>query len=93
VPSAGAEFAGKWHDGSGSPIQLLFQELGDPDGPVRAHLDLGTDDLTLEVSRLVDLGATEVGAGRGWHVFFDPARLPFCTTLNSPEQAQRRDLG
>ena len=93
VPSRGREFAGKWHDDAGSPIQLLFQELDEDDGPVRAHVDLGTDDLAADVRRLALLGAADVGAGRGWHVFRDPCGLPFCTTLNSPERVRRRDLG
>jgi len=45
VDSSAPEFAGKWRDDAGSPLQLLFQELGEPEGLVRAHLDLGTDDL------------------------------------------------
>jgi predicted enzyme related to lactoylglutathione lyase len=93
VPSGAEEFAGKWHDDAGSPIQLLFQRLDEPDGPVRAHLDVGTDDLSADVRRLRQLGATDVGRGRRWHVFLDPSGHPFCTTENSPEQIRRRDLG
>jgi len=91
--SRSPEFGGKWHDDAGSPIQLLFQRLDEPDGPVRAHLDLGTDDLSAEVRRLRDLGADDVGPGRGWHVMRDPAGLLFCATENSPDQVVRRDLG
>jgi glyoxalase superfamily protein len=93
VPSRNAEFAGKRHDDSGSPTQLLFQELDEADGPVRAHLDLGTDDVRAEVRRLLALGAADVGPGRGWHVLTDVAGLPFCATGNSPEQTRHRDLG
>jgi hypothetical protein len=93
VPSRAAEFAGKWHDDAGSPIQLLFQQLDETSGTVRAHLDLGTDDLPAEVRRLVNLGAADVGRGRGWHVLRDVAGLPFCVTENSPEQTRHRDLG
>jgi glyoxalase superfamily protein len=93
VPSRHPEFAGKWHDDEGSPVQLLFQEVDEPDGPVRAHLDLGTDDLDADVRRLRALGATDVRPGRGWHVFLDPSGHPFCTTRNSPEVLQHRDLG
>jgi hypothetical protein len=93
IPSAGAEFAGKWHDDAGSPIQLLFQQLDEADGPVRAHLDLGTDDLPAEVRRLRGLGAADLGPGRGWHVFTDVVGRPFCATENSPEQKRHRDLG
>ena len=93
VTSGSAEFAGKWHDDEGSPLQLLLQQLGEPDGPVRAHLDHGTDDLAAEVRRLVDLGTEDVAPGRGWHVLRDPAGSLFCVTENSPEQVAHRDIG
>jgi hypothetical protein len=90
--SSAAEFAGKWHDDAGSPLQLLFQRLDEPEGPVRAHLDHGTDSVPAEVRRLLDLGARDVGPGRGWHVVRDPAGLAFCVTVNSPEQSRSRDF-
>jgi hypothetical protein len=93
VDSPAREFAGKWHDDAGSPIQLLFQRLDEPRGTVRAHLDLGTDDLATETGRLRDAGAEDVHPGRGWHALRDPAGLLFCATENSPAQTQRRDLG
>jgi hypothetical protein len=93
VGSDAGEFAGKWHDDEGSPLQLLFQRLDEEDGPVRAHLDLGTDDLVADTRRLLELGATDIGPGRGWHALRDPAGLAFCTTRNSPEQVLHRDLG
>jgi hypothetical protein len=93
APSSAAEFAGKWHDDAGSPIQLLFQQLDEPDGPVGAHLDLGTDDLPADVRRLLELGADDVAPGRRWHVFRDVAGELFCTTGNSPEQTRLRDIG
>jgi hypothetical protein len=94
VPSPRPEFAGKWHDDDGSPVQLLFQRLDDDQPRVLAHLDLGTDDLQAEVRRLLDLGATDVGPGRGgWHVLRDVTGQLFCATENSPEQTRRRDLG
>jgi hypothetical protein len=92
VDSLSPEFAGKWHDDAGSPLQLLFQRLEEPEGLVRAHLDLGTDDLASEVRRLRDLGAEDLGPGSGWHVLRDPAGLAFCATENSPAQGSRRDL-
>lgn len=93
VVSGSSEFAGKWHDDAGSPLQLLFQRLDEEDGPVRAHLDHGADDVAAEVDRLVGLGAEAVGRGRGeWHVLRDPARLLFCVTGNSPEPTQHREL-
>ena len=93
VESAAREFAGKWHDDAGSPLQLLFQRLDEPNGPVRAHLDIGTDDLGAETGRLREVGAEDVHPGRGWHALRDPAGLLFCATANSPEQMRRRDLG
>ena len=92
TPSPAREFAGKWHDDAGSPIQLLFQRLDEPDGTVRAHLDHGTDDLPCEVRRFLDLGAEDIGPGRGWHAMRDPAGLAFCATGNSPSQTTRREL-
>lgn len=93
VDSQAPEFAGKWHDDAGSPLQLLFQRLDEPAGPVRAHLDLGTDDLTAEVDRLRALGAEPVGPGRGWYAMRDAVGLPFCATGNSPEATRTRHLG
>lgn len=91
VGGAAAEFAGKWHR-DGSPVQLLFQRLDEPGVVVRAHLDLGTDDVTAEVRRLLDEGAVDLGPGRGWHVLRDAAGLPFCVTGNSPAGVHGRDL-
>ena len=91
--SSAPEFAGKWHDDAGSPIQLLFQRLDESTGEVRAHLDHGTDDVRAEVRRLQGLGAVEVGPGRGWFTMRDPAGLAFCVTGNSPEQTRHRDIG
>lgn len=93
VDSPAAEFAGKWHDDEGSPIQLLFQKLDEPDGPVRAHLDHASDDRRAEVDRLLGLGAEDVHPGRGWHVLRDPLGQLFCVTDNSPEQTRRREIG
>ncbi|WP_432479876.1 VOC family protein [Nocardioides sp. GXQ0305] len=86
------EFAGKWHDDEGSPLQLLFQRLDERDGPVRMHLDHGSDDVDAEIARLLRLGATDVGPGRAWHVLQDPTGSRFCVTGNSPEPTTRRDL-
>jgi hypothetical protein len=93
VNSPAPEFGGKWHDDEGCPLQLLFQRLDEPRGTVRAHLDQGTDDLPTEIRRLRDLGAAEIGPGRGWHALRDPAGLAFCVTENSPAQTRHRDLG
>jgi hypothetical protein len=92
--SSADEFAGKWHDDAGSPLQLLFQRLDEAAGPVRTHLDVGTDGLDAEVQRLLGLGATDLGPGRGgWWGLRDPTGLAFCATANPPEQTELRDIG
>jgi hypothetical protein len=93
VESAATEFAGKWHDDAGSPLQLLLQRLDETDGPTRAHLDHGTDGPPAEVRRLIAVGAADLGTRAGWHVLRDVAGLPFCVTNNSPEPTRHRDLG
>ena len=84
--STAPQFAGKLAAPPGSPLQLLLQRLDEDDSgeATRAHLDLGTDDLDLEVSRLRALGAELIGPGDGWVALRDPAGLAFCATLNTP---------
>lgn len=95
--SSSPGFAGKFHDDAGSPIQLLFQRLHTDDGPLRAHLDLGTDDIGADADRLEALGAVRVqdlhDGRRGWVVLQCPAGLPLCTTGNDPRSPQVRDIG
>jgi hypothetical protein len=70
---------------SSVPLQLLVQRLADPADRLGAHLDLGCDDVPAEVTRLMDLGALDVGPGRGWHTLRDPVLgLPFCVTRQRP---------
>jgi predicted enzyme related to lactoylglutathione lyase len=42
------------------------------------HLDLHTDDLETEVTRLCSLGARDVARHGGWAVLEDPAGMRFC---------------
>lgn len=82
-PSPGyIEFA-RLSSGPGDSLRVLLQRLGD-DGPARAHLDLGTDDRTDEVERMVALGATEVRRSAEWTTLRDPAGLEFCVTDRDP---------
>jgi hypothetical protein len=72
-----------------SPMRILLQRLGTADSStkVRAHLDLNTDDLSAEVDRLLDAGATrpeQPTDADGWVVLFDPTGLPFCVTARHP---------
>ena len=63
-------------DGAFGGLTVFLQSVGD-DQP-RVHLDVHTDDLDAEVSRLVSLGATELGRHGGWVVLEDPTGLVFC---------------
>jgi hypothetical protein len=86
-PGNSDEFAGKLYPPTGSSAQLLLQRLGsdDPTTGVRAHIDLGADDVEAEAARLVGLGAKRLGPGRGWIVLRDPVGMAFCVTGNSPD--------
>jgi hypothetical protein len=65
-----------WADLPGQQVGLLVQRLGT--GSPRVHLDIHTDDLEAEVSRLEGLGARRVITANGWWIMEDPAGLPFC---------------
>jgi len=68
----------EYHGGylRGEQFALLVQRLGD--GAARVHLDIRTDDLEAEVTRLEALGAERVRRVKFWWVMRDPAGLPFC---------------
>jgi hypothetical protein len=55
---------------------LLVQRLND--GPARVHVDIKTDDMAAEVTRLEALGAERVREFDTWWVMRDPAGLLFC---------------
>ncbi|HEY2576060.1 MAG TPA: VOC family protein [Streptosporangiaceae bacterium] len=60
----------------GQEFALLVQRLGD--GLPRVHIDIHTDDLEAEVTRLEGLGAERVKLIHYWWVMRDPAGLLFC---------------
>jgi hypothetical protein len=68
---------------TGQEIGLLIQRLGD--GPVRVHVDIHTDDLDAEVSRLEGLGAERVERVHAWWIMRDPAGLLFCVVPKPAE--------
>ena len=69
-------------------VKLLLQRLDDPDGPVRAHLDLATTDRAAETARHEELGATVLQAfDRGWTVLAAPAGPAYCITDRRPDLA------
>ena len=78
----------------GQELWLLIQRLDD--GPGRVHIDIHTDDLAAERTRLEKLGAELVQQVHGWLVMRDPAGLLFCLIPERPgtlddSNAQRWD--
>lgn len=69
-----------------APLRLLLQRLGDDDQrtATRAHIDLGSDDIDAEVTRLMGLGARFVERFDGWAVLTDPSGMLFCVTGKPP---------
>ena len=57
-------------------IEFMVQSTGD--AHPRVHLDIESDDVEAEVSRLTALGATEVERHHTWVVMRDPAGTVFC---------------
>jgi Glyoxalase-like domain len=57
-------------------VELIVQAVGD--GAPRIHLDIETDDVDAEVTRLLGLGATEVERIQSWVVMRDPVGTVFC---------------
>ena len=68
----------------GMPLRLLLQRLGEPAGPVRAHLDLATSDRAAETARHVALGATAREQHPWWTVLTSPAGSAYCITGRDP---------
>ena len=61
--------------GEGSGFQLLVQSI---EGQPGVHLDVHTDNLEAEVSRLVGLGAVERVRHGHWVILEDPSGMTFC---------------
>lgn len=66
------------------PLRWLVQRLDVDSGPVRAHLDLATDDRDAEVARHLELGARLVSTHEWWTVLSDPVGTPYCITRRVP---------
>ncbi len=66
----------------GQEFWLLIQHLDE--GAPRVHLDIHTDDLAAEVTRLEQLGARRVQQLPSWQVLRDPAGLLFCVIPDPP---------
>lgn len=65
-------------------LDVLVQRLDEPEGPARAHLDLGTDDRAAEVARHEGLGAEVLRTHSFWTVLRDPVGLTYCVTDRDP---------
>jgi len=65
-------------------LRLLLQRLDEPDGPVRAHLDLATVDREADTARHVRLGATVRDAHSFWTVLTAPGGQVYCLTDRDP---------
>lgn len=70
---------------AGMPLRFLLQRLEETDGPVRAHLDLATDDREAETLRHERLGARVIAVHDRWTALVDPAGSSYCLTDRDPE--------
>lgn len=61
-----------------TPPGDLHIEVQQVDHPSRVHLDIETDDIEAEVSRLEALGAKRIGNVRRWVVMEAPTGQRFC---------------
>jgi hypothetical protein len=68
----------------GHPLNILLQRLDASGGPVRAHLDLATDQPDAEIRRHEALGAAVARVGDGWTVMTPPAGPVYCITGRVP---------
>lgn len=69
---------------SGIPLRILLQRLDEGEGPVRAHLDLATNDRGKETERHRLLGARVQSTHQRWTVLEDPSGTPYCITDRDP---------
>ena len=68
-------------------LDLMIQRVG---AEARFHLDIETDDVEAEVTRLEALGAERVEQVHSWWVMRDPAGLLFCVVrVQNPEAFER----
>ena len=70
-------------------LRLLLQRLDEPDGPVRAHLDLATAHRAADTDRHVALGAVVRGVHDFWTVLTAPGGQVYCLTDRDPATGTR----
>ncbi|MGN6794221.1 MAG: VOC family protein [Streptosporangiaceae bacterium] len=66
----------------GQEVGLLIQRIGG--GQSRMHVDIHTDDMEAEISRLEALGAKREFKAHEWWIMSDPAGLLFCVIPDKP---------
>lgn len=71
-------------DTSADEVHLEVQQV---EHPSRVHLDIETDDIEAEVTRLEQLGAKRVGPLQSWYVMQAPTGQRFCVV-----RVQRADF-
>ena len=85
-PLQGEPYASLGHLGD---VELATQRLDDA-SPPRVHLDVETDDVEAELSRLQALGATVTDRRDGYVIMADPGGLVFCVVpVQSGEAFER----
>ena len=60
------------------PADEIFVEVQKVDHPSRVHIDIETDDIEAETSRLQMLGAKQIERVRAWCVMEAPSGQRFC---------------
>jgi len=83
---ATAEDAGRYRSLQTAPEEVQV-ELQKVDHPSRVHIDIETNDLEAEVTRLERLGAAQVARVRDWCVMQAPSGHRFCVV-----KPQRKDF-
>lgn len=80
LPFPGAE--GETYVRLRDPNDELHIEVQKVQHPSRVHLDIETDDVEAEVTRLETLGATRIGYVKSWCVMQAPTGQRFCVVRN-----------
>ncbi|MFC7487366.1 VOC family protein [Knoellia pratensis] len=68
----------------GIPVRLLFQRLGEPNGPVTGHIDFACRDRAASREAHVAAGAMVVSEHEFWTVMRDPVGRIYCLTHRLP---------
>jgi len=84
-PNAG-DGSSEYQQFGGTPADLQI-EVQKVDHPSRVHLDIESDDIDAEATRLEALGAKKIGFVKRWWVMEAPTGQRFCVVrMKHPEQ-------